>query len=1276
MPIRVPVRVANLPRLRLARLAWVLALVISLSASAQTLSISNGVHTFPTLTNTTVTLTGRCELRITASSNAIPGCLINLNSPDACFVLPNIRPSVVVASYLSQVRVNGAVAVADNNCRVVQFGVGTIVLPHASNFQPLQVFSQPHFTGTSALLSQYVYYKGSGLGALNATISSFKLKRGYMATFAQNETGTGISRNYVAADGDMEISILPGEFDNSIRFVYVLPWRWATKKGIAGNIESGLSVQWKYNWNLDQNSTRDLEYVPIRQTRWWPSLSQNWQTRGACQLLGYNEPDRPDQSNMTIGDAIWSWPDLLATGLRLGAPAPSDGGRSSWLYPFMTQADAADLRVDFVPVHYYWCFNPSDPAGAANQFYDFLKATYDQVKRPLWITEWNNGANWTTCGDPSFAQHQAAISAIIDMLDSTPFVERYAAYNWVEDVRRLKWDDGSLTSAGTSYRDQVSPIGYVQALQDNSSRSFTHLSFDTNVLDGSGYGNNGIASGSAAFTNGVNGEALVFDGANTVVTLPPNVAKGSGFTFAGWIKWNGGADWQRIFDFGNSTTHNLFLTPNSNADTLRFGIRNGGGTQIVETSALPQNQWRHVTVTLAGNTARIFINGVLVASNTGMSITPASFSPRINFLGKSQWAADPMFNGEMDDVLITDYAMSAAQIAGLQTNTPPQFTNNIFARGSATEGIAYSNSIAGTVTDVDAGDTLAFSKAVGPAWLNVAADGTLTGTPTSGDGGTNYFTVRITDAAGQNAFALVTISVTVLTASGTWVSDANGSWNEAVRWSGNTVATGAGQTANFSTINISGNRTVALDSSRSIGTLRFGDTSGSQFWTITNTPGSALTLDTGSATSPSMIVTNTATISATVAGTNGFRKSGPGTLILNGNNPLSGTVFIDTGSSTVNDGIVRATGPGALANASTISIGNNNSGNSTFQLDGSAGSITINAQVTATYRNNSVVTFQNLAGTNIFNGNFYLFQGGSSFTVQSDSGMVVFTGTNQYVGGLVGIRTNYFTGPGHHLLVGPILNSTNGSPVSLTKSNAGTLTLEGINAYTNGTFVYGGQLIVNGELPSGTFVIASGTTIGGRGIIKSAVNLPPGATLAPGASVGKLTVNNSVALQPGSITRMEINRALQTNDQLQVTGTLTRGGTLIVTNLAGNFVPGDSFTLFQANVMNGSFSSVSLPPLDVGLSWNTNALPSGILSVIAINPPVIGSSGLQGSGEFVVTGSGSASQDYQLLAATNLNPPITWTLVTNTAADTNGLFQLTDADATNFTQRFYRISTP
>ncbi len=1199
-------------KLRTFGLTCLAFVTLSSVAQAQTLVITNGVQSYATLVSTTVVMSNHCELRVTDAANPIPGCLVNLNSSDAFFVLPNVEPSALVSTYLSQVRINGAVAVADSNCRVVQYGaLGAVVVPHAPSFQPLQVFTGPHFTGTSNTLSQYVYHKGTGLGAQNANISSFLLKRGYMATLAQNENGSGLSKNYVAQDGDMAVSVLPANFDNTVRFVYVVPWRWVDKKGSCDASPTDLKAGWWYNWNLNQNSTRDLQYVGIRQQPYWPGLNQDWQARGINHLLGYNEPNNPVEDaykNLTppgsVSDAVARWPDLLATGLRVGAPAVTDGGYS-WIVDFVNQADADGKRVDYVPIHYYRSYaNNDNPAGAASQLYNFLKSIYDATRRPIWVTEFNNGANWTGDPDPTYAQNASVIQAMINKMDDTPWIERYAIYSHVEYLRQTHYDQGGLTPMGVMYRDHVAPLAYLQGLPDNGTRSFSQLRFENDALDSSGYGNNGITTGSPAFTNGYRGQALVFGGVNTKVTLPPNIANNTAFTFAAWILWNGGANWQRIFDFGNSTTHYLFLTPNSGG-TLRFAIKNGGSEQIVQTTPLPVGSWQHVAVTLAGSTARIYLNGVQVAQNTGMSITPASFSPRVNFLGESQFIADPLFNGLMDEVLITDYALSAAQIAALQTNTPPQFTNKLFARGPATNGITFNSSVAGTAMDADAGDTLTYTKAVGPAWLNVAADGTLTGSPTSADGGTNFITVRVTDAAGQNDFALLAIAVTVNTASGTWIADASGDWSTSNRWSGNLVATGAGNTANFSAINLTGHRTVSLDSSRTIGSLRFGDLTSPFFnWTLVASGESTLTLDTGSATSPSLVVTNTTTIFAPLAGTNGFTKIGPGTLILGGDNPLSGTVNLDTSSTTASDGIVRVTGSGALANASLILIRNNNSGSSTFQLDGSGGSISINAPLVVTCRNNGVATIHHLAGTSIFNGDILLEVGGNAHTVQSDSGTVVFTGTNRFIGGLTGARTYYFTGAGDHLLLGPILNSTNGAPIALAKLGAGKMTLDATNTYGNGTTLGGGTLIVNGTLPAGILTISNGTTLGGSGTIYPAVTLPAGATLAPGDTVGTLTVNNPVNLQAGSTTRLELNRAANTNDQLRVVGPLTYGGTLTVTNLDGQLWAGDTFQIFNASSYSGSFTATNLPPLPGGFHWQWTPV-NGTLSIIAtvaLNP--------------------------------------------------------------------------
>lgn len=421
------------------------------------------VRKVETLTNEVVPLTAGTELHVTGTGDPIAGSTFTFTTPDGWLFLDQIAPSTVASKFLSRMLVNGTPADPDTNVRVVQYGSGTVIIPHGPGFPAMTVFEGKSLAGSSMPLECHVKYDDAKLGKLKKSISSFVLRRGYMATIAQEENGTGVSRNYVAQDHDLVVDDLPKGLDDGVRFVRIFPWRWVSKKGIAGGIWQNLNVGWFYDWNIGADSSLDLEYVPIRQKRWWPGLNQDWKIKGSTHLLGYNEPDRPDQAKMTVGDAIHSWPDLLATGLRLGAPAPSDGGLG-WLYEFMDKADAAGLRVDFVPVHYYRATaDPGDAKGAADQFHRFLKDIHDRVKRPLWVTEWNNGANWTTAPDPNEKQQKAAIAAMIKMLDETPFVERYALYNWVEEVRHLKRNDGSLTPAGEAYRDKVSPLSHVQA---------------------------------------------------------------------------------------------------------------------------------------------------------------------------------------------------------------------------------------------------------------------------------------------------------------------------------------------------------------------------------------------------------------------------------------------------------------------------------------------------------------------------------------------------------------------------------------------------------------------------------------------------------------------------------------------------------------------------------------------------------------------------------------------------------------------------------------------
>jgi autotransporter-associated beta strand protein len=935
-----------------------------------------------------------------------------------------------------------------------------MIVPHASGTKPLQVFSGPNFVGDSTNFGTYTYYTNAQLGPFRWNIGSFRLMRGYSATFAQYQDGTGASKVYVAQDGDLEVGLMPTNLDHQCLFVRVFPWRWTAKKGWGGGVQAMVDPHWNYDWNNAASSTYDTEYIPMKWggfTTWDPYSNLN-SKQGTTQVLGYNEPDSTAQANVNVSNAIALWPYMMQSGLRLGAPAVSDSGVSGqgldWLYSFMSQATNLGYRVDYIPVHFYKC------SWSTTQFSNYLAGIYQVTGRPIWVTEFNNGASW--CGSqPTQSGQASTISSFLSMLESTPFVERYAIYSWFGSSNLDMIYNSVLTPAGTNYLKQQSTMAYAQEVSSASTRATAQLEFENNCRDTSGYANNGMAVGLPSYVAGHTGQGLQFDGASSYVQLPPNVGRLTNFTFAAWVYWNGGSTWQRIFDFGSGTSQYMFLTPSSGGSTLRFAmtINTYSSEQTVETTGLTSGMWYHVAVTVAGSTVKLYTNGALAASSSSFTIGPNGFKPSRNYLGKSQFSADPYFNGILDEVQVADYAFTAAQIAALQTNTAPQFTTNQISGGTGAIETAYSGTLAGSAADADTGNTITYSKASGPAWLTVASDGTLSGTPTATDGGTNAFVVRVTDTAGASDFAVLTISIPFTKGNGTWYVDAAANWSDASKWTRTCVANGAGRTADFSVLDIAANRTVTLDSSRSIGNLRFADESGSQAWTLASSAGSVLTLDTGSATSPSVVVgitptlasSNGVTISASLDGTNGFTKTGFGALFLTGANPLSGTLNIDSGSTYTNEGFVRLGSAGAGSNLSAIYIRNNNSGMSTLQL---AGGVVSPAAITLSGRTANLAAIQNISGSNYLSGNLSVTTGGANYLLQSDAGTLNWGGILS--SSASGTRNFTFQGAGDHYLSGSIANGS--GTVTVNKQDAGNLILANTNSFTGNLSIGGGAV--------------------------------------------------------------------------------------------------------------------------------------------------------------------------------------------------------------------------
>ena len=143
------------------------------------------------------------------------------------------------------------------------------------------------------------------------------------------------------------------------------------------------------------------------------------------------------------------------------------------------------------------------------------------------------------------------------------------------------------------------------------------------------------------------------------------------------------------------------------------------------------------------------------------------------------------------------------------------------------------------------------------------------------------------------------------------------------------------------------------------------------------------------------------------------------------------------------------------------------------------------------------------------------------------------------------------------------------------KTGTGLLNLTGdSSAFSGTTLVQVGTLAVNGLLGGMLDVLAGGRLQGIGTVGSTTVN----GTVAPGNSIGTLTIAGSITFNPGSIYEVEINAQGQ-SDKIVASGTATiNGGTVQVLAGAGNYAPQTRYNILTATgglTANSTFSGVT-----------------------------------------------------------------------------------------------------
>lgn len=185
-------------------------------------------------------------------------------------------------------------------------------------------------------------------------------------------------------------------------------------------------------WGEKQLSPAESEGIPARRTA----------------LLGFNEPNFPDQANLSPAQAAAMWPRVERLAKDAGinylvSPAVNfaDYDPIDWLRDFFAACDGC--QVDAIAFHSYTCYG--------RWLKDHIQK-YKVFKKPLWLTEFAC-SEFGSLERRDVAGQASFMREVVPMLEHDADVEMYAWFSYFEDEWGWALENGKNGDAGLVNRD-------------------------------------------------------------------------------------------------------------------------------------------------------------------------------------------------------------------------------------------------------------------------------------------------------------------------------------------------------------------------------------------------------------------------------------------------------------------------------------------------------------------------------------------------------------------------------------------------------------------------------------------------------------------------------------------------------------------------------------------------------------------------------------------------------------------------------------------------------